>query len=72
MAALYLIRGLNAAGAGCVRGPLAHLQAQERSMSQVLIEIRAAEGGTDAKLLVVEQRNIYLALAARAGVLGRL
>ena len=41
-------------------------------MSQVLIEIRAAEGGTYAKLLVVEQRNIYLALAARAGVLGRL
>ena len=26
----------------------------------VIVEIRAAEGGDDAKLLVLEQRSIYL------------
>jgi protein subunit release factor A len=28
-------------------------------MEQIIIEIRAAEGGEDAKLLVVEMCNIY-------------
>jgi len=31
----------------------------------VLIEIRAAEGGADSKLLVLDQRDIYLKAAAR-------
>lgn len=31
----------------------------------VIIEIRAAEGGDDAKLLVLEQQKIYLRLAGR-------
>ena len=31
----------------------------------VIVEIRAAEGGLDAKLLVLEQTKIYLRLCAR-------
>ena len=31
----------------------------------ILIEIRAGEGGDDAKLLVLEQLSIYVRLAAR-------
>lgn len=34
----------------------------------MLIEIRAAEGGDDAKLLVEEQFEIYTRLAARRGL----
>ena len=34
-------------------------------MNAVIIEIRAAEGGDDAKLLVREQMSIYLKLAGR-------
>jgi protein subunit release factor A len=34
-------------------------------MASVIVEIRAAEGGDDAKLLVVEQARIYLRLAGR-------
>lgn len=34
----------------------------------VLIEIRAAEGGDDAKLLVKQQLKIYGRLAARRGL----
>jgi protein subunit release factor A len=34
-------------------------------MQTVVIEIRAAEGGDDAKTLVVEQTKIYLRLAGR-------
>lgn len=34
-------------------------------MASVIVEIRAAEGGDDAKLLVVEQTRIYLRLAGR-------
>lgn len=34
-------------------------------MASVIIEIRAAEGGDDAKRLVVEQTRIYLRLAGR-------
>ena len=33
-----------------------------------IIEIRAAEGGEDAKLLVDEQLSIYLKLARRRGL----
>jgi len=36
-----------------------------RSDSSVIIEIRAAEGGADARLLVLEQLAIYLNLAAQ-------
>jgi protein subunit release factor A len=32
----------------------------------MIIEIRAAEGGADAKLLVEDQFNIYTKMAARA------
>lgn len=31
----------------------------------MLIEIRAAEGGDDAKLLVIDQLNLYMKWAAR-------
>lgn len=40
--------------------------AGEASMQdRLIIEIRAAEGGDDAKLLVYEQLSIYQKLAAR-------
>ena len=35
------------------------------SRDQVIVEIRAAEGGDDAKLLVCEQLGIYVALGAQ-------
>jgi protein subunit release factor A len=35
------------------------------SSDSVVVEIRAAEGGNDAKLLVLEQVKIYLRLCAR-------
>jgi protein subunit release factor A len=34
-------------------------------MTSVIVEIRAAEGGEDAKLLVEEQLAIYTRLCAR-------
>jgi protein subunit release factor A len=34
----------------------------------MVVEIRAAEGGDDAKLLVIEQRNIYYRLCGRRGL----
>lgn len=34
----------------------------------MLIEIRAAEGGDDAKLLVLEQFDVYQRLALRRGL----
>jgi len=34
----------------------------------IIIEIRAAEGGDDAKLLVEEQASIYCKLGARRGL----
>ena len=34
----------------------------------VIVEIRAAEGGEDAKLLVQEQFKIYHRLASRRGL----
>ncbi len=34
-------------------------------MERLLIEIRAAEGGADAKLLVLKQLSIYKRLGAR-------
>ncbi len=34
-------------------------------MESLVLEIRAAEGGDDAKLLVEEQVEIYLRLAGR-------
>ncbi len=36
--------------------------------SVVIVEIRAAEGGDDAKLLVEEQLAIYVKLGARRGL----
>ena len=35
---------------------------------EVIVEIRAAEGGADAKLLVRNQHSIYCAMAAREGL----
>jgi protein subunit release factor A len=35
---------------------------------KLVLEIRAAEGGTDAKLLVKEQAGIYLNFAKRVGL----
>ena len=35
------------------------------SSESVVVEIRAAEGGDDAKLLVLEQVKIYLRLCGR-------
>ena len=37
-------------------------------MSAVIIEIRSAEGGDDAKLLVREQFTIYNKFATRRGL----
>jgi len=34
----------------------------------VIVELRAAEGGDDAKLLVREQMRVYLKLASRRGL----
>ena len=34
----------------------------------LIVEIRAAEGGADAKLLVAEQFNIYQRLSQRRGL----
>lgn len=37
-------------------------------MSAVIVEIRAAEGGADARLLVQQQLSIYLKWGARRGL----
>ncbi len=37
-------------------------------MTSVIVEIRAAEGGDDAKLLVREQWTLYAKLGARRGL----
>lgn len=37
-------------------------------METILVEVRAAEGGDDAKLLVREQVGIYGRLCARRGL----
>lgn len=37
-------------------------------MQTVIVEIRAGEGGEDAKNLVVEQANIYGKLCERGGL----
>lgn len=37
-------------------------------MDRVIVEIRAAEGGDDAKDLVVEQLRVYARLAQRRGL----
>jgi protein subunit release factor A len=34
-------------------------------MHSIIVEIRAAEGGADSKLLVKDQYNIYQKMAAR-------
>jgi protein subunit release factor A len=37
-------------------------------MTAVIVEVRAAEGGSDAKLLVREQWNLYAKLGDRSGL----
>lgn len=38
------------------------------SVMQVIVEVRAAEGGADAKLLVRKQAAIFFAYAERSGL----
>lgn len=40
-------------------------QFKEMQMEQVVVEIRAAEGGTDAKLLVTDHLSAYVRAADR-------
>jgi len=40
----------------------------EEDVMSFIVEIRAAEGGADAKALVLEQVEIYARLAARRGL----
>jgi protein subunit release factor A len=40
----------------------------EVTVSNVIVEIRAAEGGADARLLCTEQFRIYGRLAGRRGL----
>jgi protein subunit release factor A len=37
-------------------------------MGSIIVEVRAAEGGEDAKLLVLEQFKIYEQLCRRRGL----
>jgi protein subunit release factor A len=37
-------------------------------MNAVIVEIRAAEGGQDARLLVEDQFDLYMRLAERRGL----
>lgn len=37
-------------------------------MESVVVEIRAAEGGADARLLCAIQRSMYAAMGARRGL----
>jgi protein subunit release factor A len=37
-------------------------------MDAVVVEIRAGEGGQDARLLVREQFTVYVAMGARRGL----
>lgn len=41
---------------------------KDETMRSIILEIRAAEGGDDAKLLVVDQMKIYLKQAERRGL----
>jgi protein subunit release factor A len=34
-------------------------------MESLIVEIRAAEGGTDSKMLIIDQLNIYTRFANR-------
>lgn len=34
-------------------------------MESLIVEIRAAEGGTDSKMLIIDQLNIYIRFANR-------
>lgn len=43
----------------------AELQQGDTSMSSLIVEIRAAEGGDDAKMLVQTQLGIYTKVASR-------
>jgi protein subunit release factor A len=44
------------------------VETKERIMDSVFLEIRAAEGGADARQLVGEQLKIYTRRAARSGL----
>lgn len=37
-------------------------------MEEVIVEIRAGEGGRDAKLLVEDQFEVYVKMGARRGL----
>lgn len=51
-----------------VAGPELTRRPQPLYTLVVILEIRAAEGGKDAKLLVVDQATIYAKLARRRGL----
>lgn len=50
---------------GCGSTPLLSAEETMSSPDSVVVEIRAAEGGADAKLLVLDQVKIYLRLCGR-------
>ena len=58
-------RGRSAAPSRSESGAVHHFHTTEYTMKAV-IEIRAAEGGTDAKLLCKDQLSIILAYAERS------
>ena len=60
-----LARAVRWSFGGETEGPLRFYFKGRRKM---IIEIRAAEGGDDAKLLVVDQFRIYTKLAERRGL----
>ena len=37
-------------------------------MGSIIVEVRAAEGGDDAKLLVIDQMALFVKYAARNGL----
>ena len=41
---------------------------EERQMETVIVEVRAGEGGDDAKALVVEQFGVYARMMERRGL----
>lgn len=50
---------------GSVRKDRVRFPHPPRMKQSVIVEIRAAEGGADSKLLVEEQKKIYIRLCGR-------
>ena len=45
-----------------------NINLKTKPMGKILLEIRDAEGGTDAKLLVCEMRDIYIKTAKNKNI----